>query len=355
MKILFRKYKLSDPTELKSMIRSFAMIVVSILLISATKQGQKTVIWVCGDSTATDVPSSKSKPPYYLMGWAQMLQTFFNEDSVEVQNKARSGRSSKSFSGQIWPSFKNQIKKGDYIVIQFGHNDEKPDDRHTEPGTTYKEYLSIYVDHAKKVGAIPILTTPIERNRWKNGNKEMDPTHGDYPEAMRELAKARNITLVDLTLLTREHFEKIGRDSTTKTIFFPGDGSHLQKTGATAISKLFVDDIVAQKVMPVCSWVKDSPCNPTSNKMPIANTDNHGNIISYSLAKRTLYINAYGPQCLSVTVLNLNGKSLLSNIYKLPSANYKIEIPLHGLSRGTYLVKSEFDETPQLDLINIVR
>jgi hypothetical protein len=87
----------------------------------------------------------------------------------------------------------------------------------------------------------------------------MLPTHGDFPKAMRELAKEKNVALVDLNLLTKEHFEKMGKDSTNKTVYFPNDGSHLQKSGAIIISRLFVNSIVEQNVLPLCSWVKNPP------------------------------------------------------------------------------------------------
>jgi pectinesterase len=109
-------------------IRLLLLTAISSLLIAATYASRKPIIWVLGDSTATNVPSSKSKPPHYLMGWAQMLQTFFHIDSIQVQNKAQPGQSSKSFSNKIWPSFKNKIKEGDYLIIQFGHNDSKKEE-----------------------------------------------------------------------------------------------------------------------------------------------------------------------------------------------------------------------------------
>lgn len=122
------------------------------LVVSGRKQ---TTIFIIGDSTAADKPH-----PDISMerGWGMMLQGFFDEDIV-VENHAVNGRSSKSFLTQgRWQKVLERIKPGDYVFIQFCHNDEKPDsDRHTDPGTTFDANLELYVDEARAKGATPVL------------------------------------------------------------------------------------------------------------------------------------------------------------------------------------------------------
>lgn len=211
--------------------------------------GTKVRLYVIGDSTASPYNSSR----FPRMGWAQVLQGFFNPDSVEVVNMALSGRSSKSYYTDPggWKTVRNALNPGDYLFIQFGHNDEKSgnEDLYTAPYTTYKEYLKRYVDTARSLGAIPVLLTPIHRNRW-NGD-QVDDSHGDYPPAMRQLAQEEDVPLIDLTRLTESLFESYGEEMVTREFFMnlPGslyryypegneDNTHLQDRGAYEVAKL---------------------------------------------------------------------------------------------------------------------
>jgi lysophospholipase L1-like esterase len=246
------------------------LLIFPLLFISATLVTTKPRLFIVGDSTASIYALSL----YPRTGWAQILQNFFITDSVIVADSAVSGRSSKSFYDEgRWTPIKNSLRKGDYVIIQFGHNDEKTDDaaRGTLPGTTFKQYLSIYIDDAVAKGAIPILATPIERNNWSS-NTVLKSTHitadGDYPQAIRDLAATKKIDLIDATALTKSLFEKIGKDSTTKLFLnlaagespnYPSgntDNTHLQERGAKAVAQLVVNDIARQKISPLCTWIK---------------------------------------------------------------------------------------------------
>jgi lysophospholipase L1-like esterase len=220
---------------------------------------QKPKIWVLGNSTVCNYVNH----PAHRVGWAQVLPNYLNTNNVEVHNKAISGRSSKDFVSYAngWNSFKDSISANDYVIIEFGHNDEVRNDPAlgTLPGSTFERYLSIYVDYSKSVGAIPILATPIERNEW--ANNAIEPSHvksyGDYPQAIRNLAKSKNIDLVDMTALTTELYERIGQESTTK-LFVTDDRTHINEAGANQIAKLFVNDITSQGIKPFSNWVKRS-------------------------------------------------------------------------------------------------
>jgi lysophospholipase L1-like esterase len=237
------------------MLRLLA-IFLGVMSIAATYAPGKHSIWVLGDSTASLYPVSSSQ-----RGWAQLLVELFNPDSAEIQDKALAGRSSKSFLTDRagWPAFKDLIKAGDYVVIQFGHNDEKTTSfLSTLPGSTFEEHLSIYVDFARKVGAIPILATSIQRNYWESDGKTLQQTHvipgrGDYPQATRNLAASKQVALVDMTKLTEDYLEGIGMAAANK-IFV--DKAHLNVAGARAFAKLFTDDLVSQKIAPIQNWLK---------------------------------------------------------------------------------------------------
>jgi lysophospholipase L1-like esterase len=237
-------------------MRRLLAIFLGVMSISATYAPEKHTIWILGDSTASLYSTSGSQ-----RGWAQLLDELFNLDSVVIQDKALAGRSSKSFLTDRagWPAFKDLIKAGDYVVIQFGHNDEKTTEfLSTLPGSTFEEYQTIYIDFARKVGAIPLLATSIQRNYWNSDGKTLQQTHvipgrGDYPQATRNLAAAKQVALVDMTRLTEDYLEGIGMAAANRLFV---DKAHLNVAGARAFAKLFTDDLASQKLAPIASWLK---------------------------------------------------------------------------------------------------
>jgi lysophospholipase L1-like esterase len=223
--------------------------------LSGSATSSTPTVYVIGDSTASVYASNL----YPRMGWAQPLQDYFAPSCATIQDKALSGRSSKSFYDEgDWTPIRAALRAGDTVLIQFGHNDEKSDDptRYTDPFTTYEQYLSHYVDDTIAAGATPILLTSINRNSWTNGM--LNDTHGNYPVAMRQLAKAKHAALVDATALTKTYFERIGQTATTALFMdlapgqFPNypngntDDTHLQEKGARAIAQLILSDMYRQ-------------------------------------------------------------------------------------------------------------
>ncbi len=150
-------------------------------------------IVICGDSTAASYDPAKSP----LVGWGQLLDRFLPE-GVEVLNRAMAGRSTKSFlaEGRLRAA-EEELAPGDLLLVQFAHNDwnEKPE-RHTEPRGEYRENLKIFIGTARLHGAVPVLLTPICIRVWEAG--KLRPTHGEYPEAMRETAEEEGVPLIDL-------------------------------------------------------------------------------------------------------------------------------------------------------------
>ncbi|MDG5787868.1 rhamnogalacturonan acetylesterase [Evansella sp. AB-P1] len=208
-------------------------------------------IFLVGDSTLSNYDASRAP----RAGWGQVLDQYLTKDA-KVYNEAASGRSSKSFinEGRLAP-VKAHIKEGDFLLIQFGHNDEKDDlERHTDPYSTYKEYLKEYIQVAENSGALPILITPVQRRSFDEKGVFQE-THGEYPIAMKELAEECNIPLIDLGEKSRILYEELGAEKTKKLFlwFKPGeelnypngeeDNTHFSEYGAHHIVKLVLQEI----------------------------------------------------------------------------------------------------------------
>jgi lysophospholipase L1-like esterase len=209
-------------------------------------------IFLIGDSTMADKPLADNPE----RGWGQMLPMFF-DDRVAIDNYAKNGRSTKSFIDQgLWQAVLNQLKEGDYVFIQFGHNDEKKEDstRYAAPQTTYKQNLLRFVRESREKGAIPVLITPVDRRKFDDNGKSFN-THGDYPAVVKEVAKGENAPLIDLQAEYEPLFDKLGPEGTKKIFLWvpPGkyrllpdgkeDNTHFTQYGAIQIAGLVVEGI----------------------------------------------------------------------------------------------------------------
>lgn len=207
-------------------------------------------VFLIGDSTVATFPPER----HPLKGWGQLLHEFFVSDHVEIVNMARSGRSSKSYYDEgAWELVHAQLDKGDYVFIQFGHNDEKKADptRYTAPYIDYQRQLLRYVQETRVRGAVPVLVTPLCRNIWVSP-AHLKTTHGEYPDAMRALAKESHVPLLDLHAMTRKRFEELGPQKTHKLFMnlekgvYPAypegktDNTHLNIQGAREVCRLLV-------------------------------------------------------------------------------------------------------------------
>ena len=224
-------------------VRHLFLFVLVVLSLSASKH--KTTIFMIGDSTMANKSYDNEKPE---RGWGMVLQGFFTDDIV-VDNHAVNGRSTKSFIDEgRWQVVCDRIKPGDYVVIQFGHNDEKPqEDRHTDPGSTFDANLTRFINETRERGGIPILMNAVVRRNFevkaeandddeklrdtqftgtkkKEGNILID-THGDYIVAPRNVAEATHTIFVDANRITHDLEQGLGPEKSKQLHmwFRPGE------------------------------------------------------------------------------------------------------------------------------------
>lgn len=210
-------------------------------------------IHTIGDSTMAHKEENKRPET----GWGECIETYLATDSVTIRNYAVNGRSSKSFINEgRWDEVMNNIKKGDYVLIQFGHNDQKEKDttRYTNASTMYKVNLRKYINETREKGGTPILITSIVRRNFNDHGNLID-THMGYPQAMREVAEETNTTLVDAQLITEQLVIAYGPEASTRLYNhleagvndnYPNgyaDNTHLNAFGANKIAGLIVEEL----------------------------------------------------------------------------------------------------------------
>ena len=204
-------------------------------------------IHTIGDSTMAEKDLAKAGPE---RGWGMMFQNFL-DDGVKVINYAQNGRSTKSFRDLgLWDKVEANLQPGDYLFIQFGHNDAKKDDptRYAPAFGAYQDNLRFFVRTAKEKGARPVLLTPVAR-RWFKGGKLDRNCHTDYPAAMKQVAEEENVPLLDITTSTLDWLESLG-DEGSKPYFMistgKNDNTHTVACGARKVTELVCEKIKAQ-------------------------------------------------------------------------------------------------------------
>ena len=220
----------------------------AVALLAGFAPPAHLTVWMIGDSTMANKPDPEHNPE---RGWGQALPQFFDA-SVTVENHAVNGRSTKSFIAEgRWDSVRTRLRKGDYVFIEFGHNDEKVEDstRYTNPYTGYRRNLERFVTETRAQGATPIVFSPIVRRHF-NAHGVLEDTHGAYPFVARETARGLGAPFVDLLQLTEDLVLRAGPDGskalyvyTTEGQFpaFPqarADDTHLSPRGAAAVARL---------------------------------------------------------------------------------------------------------------------
>ena len=212
----------------------------SISRIEIEKIENIPTVYLLGDSTVCDQPGE----PY--ASWGQMLTAFFKPE-IAVANHAESGESLKSsFGAKRLDKVASLLKKGDYVFIQFGHNDEKEKGEGVGAFTTYKASLKKYVKAVRAKGGIPVLITPMHRRTFDAAGK-ITNSHGDYPEAVRQAAKEENVALIDLNAMSRDFYEALGKEK-SGSAFKEGDGTHHNNYGAYELAKMVVEGVKTSKL-----------------------------------------------------------------------------------------------------------
>lgn len=182
-----------------------------------------TKIFIAGDSTA----SIKASTAYPETGWGEAFR-FMLPKEVELRNYAVNGRSTKSFIDDgLFEKIANEIEEGDFLLIQFGHNDGKEDDpaRYTDPEVEYPQNLKKYIEMAKQNGATPVLLTSVPRRYFDNGVFQRDNI-GPYPDVMRSVAKEENVLLADINKVIEALLIKLGDESSKAMYLIMDKGRH---------------------------------------------------------------------------------------------------------------------------------
>ena len=221
-------------------------------------------IFLAGDSTVTDQPHEPAA------SWGQMLPRFFKPE-VAIANHAESGETMKSFLSNLrLAKILSQIKSGDYLFIQFGHNDEKKNwpQTYVEANTTYQAYLRVLIAEARMRGAMPVLVTSMQRRTFDEHGKIRN-THGDYPAAVREVASEAHVALIDLDRMSTGFYEALGPGRAPVAFNQHGkDATHHDNYGAYELAKCVVQGI-RDAHLPLASLIADDfkgfdPAHPDS-------------------------------------------------------------------------------------------
>ena len=242
-----------------------------VLTMSFMFRREPVKVYLIGDSTVADYALEENymEKRHPIMGWGQVFQKFLSKDSLKnlnrlitldsalVVDKAKGGRSTRSFFEEgRWKEILLTLKKDDLVLIQFGHNDaakDKPERYVDIPG--YKDFLRMYVKESREKGAKPVLITPVTRNYpWKDG--KLGSAHGEYPQAVIDVAKELNVPVIDLTTISAAFFTSKGNDFVTKNYFmnldsgkyvaYPKgqkDNTHFQPDGAKEIARLVYEGL----------------------------------------------------------------------------------------------------------------
>lgn len=237
-------------------------IIASIvfLAVSFQKLQDKPVLYIIGDST---VQNGSGKGADSLWGWGSFMNLYFNTDKIEIQNHAKGGRSSRTFITEgRWDSIMKTIKKGDYVLMQFGHNDGgeladtlrargtikgigneskdiyNPIRKVNETVYTYGYYMRKYVNEAKSKGAIPIIISPVPRNKFDDKGKIGKDQYGIWA---KEVAQQTDAYFLDLNTMVIEKYEKMGAEKVKD--YFPKDHTHTNEAGA-----IFNAELVAKAI-----------------------------------------------------------------------------------------------------------
>lgn len=254
------------PPLFRLLFPSLVLFASAAICRAATNQDAPT-IFIAGDSTAAD-KASREHPE---RGWGQLFRELVVAPA-RLDNRAKNGRSTKSFIEEnLWQGLLADLRPGDWVIIQFGHNDEKLD----KPAVgapargAYRENLLRFIREVRERNGHPVLATSVVRRRWDEAGRLID-THGEYPVVVREIAAAEKVPLLELNQLTARMEEEAGVEGSKKfhLWFSPGehpaapkgisDDTHYSELGARRVASLAAGEI-HRLALPLASWIKVSP------------------------------------------------------------------------------------------------
>ena len=230
----------------------FALLILSCFAF-ALPEKKKIKIFIAGDSTA----SIKETKAYPETGWG-MPFVYFWDSSVTVVNRAKNGRSTRTFITEgLWKSIYDEAGEGDYIFIQFGHNDEVPTKKSYTTEEEFRSNLAKYINESKSKKAIPVLLTPVARRKFDSSGHIVG-THDVYAEIVRNVASSEKVTLIDLDKKSQAMYQQFGPEY-SRLLFLqlkPGehpnypdgkdDNTHFNELGARLIAQLILKEIKEQ-------------------------------------------------------------------------------------------------------------
>lgn len=243
--------------------RYIFFILLAFTTMSFSFTTKSITIYMIGDSTM----SIKAPRAYPETGWGMPFAGFF-DSTVKVDNRAKNGRSTRTFiSENLWQPVFDNLNEGDYVFIQFGHNDESKEktERYTTPDQ-YKENLTRFVKETRSKKAIPVLLTPVSRRRFDKEGNALE-THAAYSPLVKEVAKALNVLFIDLDTKSKDLYQQMGVEN-SRLLFlqlkpgehpnYPGgkdDNTHFNELGARLIAQIVlaevkvIDPLLAERII----------------------------------------------------------------------------------------------------------
>ena len=222
------------------------LVIIFLFSIGAIPQSRPVTIYLAGDSTmAAKLPEKRPET-----GWGEMLGQHFKNGKVVVENHAQNGRSTKTFISEgRWQAIIDKLQKGDFVFVQFGHNDQSKDkgERYTPPDD-YRKNLVRFVEEVRAKGGTPVLFTPVMRRRFDKDGKFYD-THGEYPNIVRTVARELDVSFIDMHKLSKDVIVKYGVEGSKKLFLqlsagesanYPNgieDNTHFSPLGAEEMAK----------------------------------------------------------------------------------------------------------------------
>ena len=287
-------------------IKLLAVLMALVLLCTSATNQKTTTVFIIGDSTAAKKDLSKGSPE---RGWGMALQCYFDETFIRIDNHAVNGRSSKSFIDEgRWQKVLDKLQPGDYVIIQFGHNDEKPQPaRHTDPGSTFDYNYAKFIRETREHGGIPVVMNCVVRRNWQaspdaskgrgepmgtqiddealrnttameaplplegSGEVLLD-THGLYAVAPRDVAQRMHALFIDANKITHDLEQSLGPEGSKKLHMWykPGehpalpdgrqDNTHYNIYGAHQVAKLLADALCQEIPLLTKYRTNDKPC-----------------------------------------------------------------------------------------------